>query len=154
MRLADLQHYPPTWRGHTGMLPEDQELWYQYLDNYPQTFSILWYNVRLLTDPTSPIDTDTKYIKLWQSLTARRCDVIAHSAHRRVIIEVATRLQPANIGRLLAYRTLWSDSYPNDPITHQAILYRYALEPELTIAKLQGWILMDATALNLAGPKN
>lgn len=140
MRLADLQSYDTTWRGFVpGMLSEDQPLWYAWLNDHVEDFDRLYYNVELPIPETLPLDTDPKYAALWKSLTARRVDVVGVQATTRTVIEVATRLQPANIGRVIAYEELWKQQVTDGQISRTLILYDLGTSIDILTAQRAGF---------------
>lgn len=147
MILTDLQSFSPTWRGFVpGMLPEDQTIWYDWLDKHQQHFDHLYYNVRLSTDPPTPKDVDPRYVKMWQDLSARRADVIAAKFNTLTLIEVASRIVPANLGRIEAYLELWKLNYPANTITRTIVIYERATPIDLRLLAARGHVLAQVTA--------
>jgi len=146
MHLSDLRGYPPTWKGYIpGLEPLDNKIMHQWLTQNPDTFTRLYYNVRLQVEPPNIHETDPKLIAMWDELTARRVDAIGEGPSGRTLIEITARFQPANIGRVKAYMLLWPRFYPGEPITSVLMLYQRATTTELELCRQEGWTCEQVT---------
>jgi hypothetical protein len=99
-----------SWRGHyPHMLKEDWPVWDQFLNQNPNLFERVYYDVRIggVMAPKE-IGDEKMRLMFWQN-TAKRIDALGELKDELWLIEVAERPGLRAIGQLQTYVVLWFD---------------------------------------------
>jgi hypothetical protein len=91
------------------MSTEDLRIWFRFQDQLPEDTHTLYFNVRLGEGKPSGQDDDTEWQTYWHQVTSKRADVVLVRPGELRIIELRNHASANAIGRLLMYRTLWTD---------------------------------------------
>lgn len=95
---------------------EDLPLWMAFKNELEQKYDLIEYSVRLHGQKLPPSE-DPVYAGMWEKITARRIDAVAHTTDRIDIIEFRPFAGPSAIGQLLMYKTLYEmEVKPTKPI--------------------------------------
>ena len=93
------------------LLPADCDLWERFLDENPKRFSHIDYDVRVGfgRDPGHSFDSNLRQMAI--DLSQRRIDAVGHSDGVLHIIEIATVPGLRALGQLIAYPTLYQQTF-------------------------------------------
>ena len=100
--------YSPLWRGpYPHMLQADYPVWEKFLNQNPELFERIYYDVRIGGVIAGPEIGDEKMrLMFWQN-TAKRIDALGELKDEIWIIEVADRPGLRAVGQLQTYMALW-----------------------------------------------
>lgn len=97
------------------LLGEDKLLWDRFIDNFPDRFNTVDYDIHVGTGIESNEVSDTKISDQWRHLTMKRIDVIGWKNQQPTIIEVKKRVGLDTLGQILGYQILYTKDFPEYP---------------------------------------
>ena len=97
------------------MSPKDVDIWKRFLMQHPTMFNSFDYDFPVGNgeDPGDQFEPNLR--KDFIDLTKKRIDVVGYKDGTPSIIEVKPRANPAALGQLLTYKTLFIQSHPSFP---------------------------------------
>jgi len=101
------------------LLGEDIVIWNQFIENIPDRYDTVDYDVHVGTGIEPPDEQDINFSNQWRNLTRKRIDVIAWKKDSPTIIEVKFRVGLDTLGQILGYQLLYGLEHPeyiNSPI--------------------------------------
>lgn len=97
-----------SWRGYyPAMLAEDQPVWDKFLNDNPNLFERIYYNVRIGGVYPGPEYGEEKMRHAFWQTTAKRIDALGEFKDEIWIIEVANNPGLRATGQLQTYMALW-----------------------------------------------
>lgn len=117
-------------RLYPHLLPEDIAVWERFLHARGHQFTAFDYDVRvgIGRDPGSHYAQNIRAMAI--GLSQRRIDVVAYTATAIHIIEVTRQVGLKAVGQIMAYPTLYRQTYqPNLPIT--PLIVAETLQPDI-----------------------
>lgn len=109
-----LSHYP-----HMG--PADVILWERFIEQFPDAYDNVEYDVKIGTVPDFVAEHEDEAINGQAPLYMRKIDVIGYKEEQIDIIEVKPRAGFSAIGQVDGYRDIWVRDF-NPPAKPKAIL--------------------------------
>ncbi len=97
--------------------PQEAALWQRFQTGAKIPTSELEFDLELGRGMTPPPDTPEWILRMIRSLTVKRADVIWHAPAADFIIELADRIEPSTVGKLLTYRHLYQAQFPSSKPT-------------------------------------
>lgn len=94
------------------LLGPDYSIWDRFIEQYPDHFTTIDYDVHIGTGILPSEDYLTKDSKRLQALTQKRIDVIGWKNNEPTIVEVKYRANLYTLGQLLGYKFLYSEQFP------------------------------------------
>lgn len=99
-------------RLYPHLLPDDIDVWEQFLSEHGSAFSPIDYDVRVGEGrPMNDLPTENLQ-RMAIDLSQRRIDAVGHSGNTRTIIEITHTAGLKAIGQMMAYPTLYRQKYP------------------------------------------
>lgn len=98
------QEFSPEWFGQPpGMPLQDSIVWRVWIVTEGKTFKWFYYNVRLGPSRPAPPGYPENISRMWELNNALRADAIGMRGEEIWLFEVKRRLEPGNVGQILAY---------------------------------------------------
>lgn len=94
------------------LLPDDILIWEQFLDQFPDLYQIIDYDVRVGEGRPMPDLPTPNLVRMAVDLSQRRIDAVGHRDNTRTIIEITHTAGLKAIGQIMAYPTLYRQKYP------------------------------------------
>ncbi len=117
--------------------PLEATLWSRFQSGAHIPDSELKFDTELGNGMTPPPDTPEWILRMIKSLTVKRADVIWHAPSADFIIELADRIEPSTVGKLLTYRHLYQAQFPSSkPTLLMAVSTRIAPDMDTVISAL------------------
>lgn len=118
------------------LLPLDCELWDRFLLANPERFPLIDYDVNVGQgrDPGPAYDPAIR--KMGLDLSQRRIDAVGHTPDALYIIEITDTAGLKAIGQLIAYPTLYAETYaPRKPLLPLLVASRLQADIEPVLAR-------------------
>ncbi len=117
--------------------PQEAALWEHFQTGAKIPTSELEFDLELGRGMTPPPDTPEWILRMIRSLTVKRADVIWHTPAADFIVELADRIEPSTVGKLLTYRHLYQAQFPSSkPVLLMAVSTRIAPDMDTVISAL------------------
>ncbi|HDY88345.1 hypothetical protein LCGC14_0954830 [marine sediment metagenome] len=94
-------------RNYPHMIGEEQEVWTRFINDNPEYFDEVEYDVRVGQGVNLPDDWNIKDQRWAQQLTQKRIDVIGYKDAEIVLVEVKLRVIIGTLGQVLGYKFLY-----------------------------------------------
>ncbi len=99
-------------RKYPHLLGEDVTVWDSFVEQYPDRFHTVDYDVHVGTGIEVPAHPDENIAEQYRNLTKKRIDVIGWKNNLPTIIEVKYRVGLDTLGQVLGYRVLYLKEHP------------------------------------------
>ena len=100
-------------RKYPHLLGEDKEVWDRFIQQYPDKFDTVDYDVHVGIGIEPLGELDSKPAEQWKDLTRKRIDVIGWKGEFATIIEVKKRVGLPTLGQVLGYKFLYHREHPD-----------------------------------------
>jgi len=100
-----MPHYP-------HMMAEDVAVWTTFLEQEPNYFDEVWYDVHVGQPASLPVGAPDYLTRVSDGVTRKRIDVVARSGERYFVIEIKPYGNMVALGQALAYHRLFCLEYP------------------------------------------
>lgn len=99
-------------RKYPHLLGEDVPVWDRFIEQYPDRFNTVDYDVHVGTGIAALHDEEPTFAQQFRALTQKRIDVIGWKNNQPTIIEVKYRVSLDTLGQVLGYRALYLKENP------------------------------------------
>jgi hypothetical protein len=106
-------------RRYPHLSPGDTQIWQKFLEDQPDYFEAVTYDVHVGEGQVPTHETDPAMIKMAIDITTRRIDVLAERRGQLYIVEIKYDPGVSVVGQLTGYRALMAQK---DPATKSAKL--------------------------------
>lgn len=89
------------------MKPNDIAIWERFLQEYPNAYDQVFYDIALGAPRPIPKGTEGALVKSWTMLTQKKIDVVGRRGDEVHIIEVKPNAGASALGQVLQYVTLY-----------------------------------------------
>ena len=154
--------WPAAWRGRPPHLTDQERaLAYWWLDHNARADAKVWYDVRIDGVPDSRAETvtgdnqdDTMMRRIWQSLNAKRADLIILQDDRYQIVELRASAGAQTLGELVQYTALARAEWPDLIWLPTQLVTTHVATATARAMEIAGFriALAPASALYLARP--
>ena len=93
------------------MLPEDVDVWREYLGGEPMDFSSVWYDVHVGQAMSVPLGSPAYMRRVVEGISRKRIDVVGLVACELRIIELKGHAGMESIGQVVTYRQLYLEEF-------------------------------------------
>jgi hypothetical protein len=95
-----------------GMSAQDTIIWLRALEVVTQPGDTIYYNVRLGPQRVTSMFVPPEIERQWQQVNAKRIDLVIQRPGQWIIVEVRHIATSAALGRLIQYKKLWLNDWP------------------------------------------
>lgn len=120
------------------MTPYESQVWSRFLLLYGKNYSRFDYDLRVGPGIKPTENIPEKFLKDYIALTQKRIDAVGYKNNHASIFEVKERALLSPIGQLLGYRVLFTQDYPEFPVSSINLVCASISESDLKIIESQG----------------